>query len=197
MSITQTVRELAPQEIGVFETARALEGIRCATFREEEAMTEAFEAASEWAHLRGSSDYRPNTEEDEMSPGEDAFIERLISYWRYLEEERWEEDWNLTKAIKALHAVPAMDWVYGLGFSSFSPRDQLRVKALKFFQAAKECGPDNWDYCAQECRDILSDPLCSEALPPDDIRKVIELAVAAYEQELFDLLPSLVARPAA
>jgi len=124
-----------------------------------------------------------------MSEGEDAFIERLISYWQYLEEERWEQDWNLTTVLTALHAVPDLDWVYCLGFSSFSPRDQLRVKALKFFRTIAEASPEDLDICLQECRAILSDPLCSEALPSKDIRKMIALAVAAFETKLLRLVP--------
>lgn len=105
----------------------------------------------------------------------DTITGLLLSFWQHLDKERHNENLNLTRVLNALRAVPVMDWVYGFGYSSLEARDQLRVRAQKFFVVFPQFDADDKYICLEECREILSNPLCSEVLHPDEIARMKEL----------------------
>jgi hypothetical protein len=177
----------APKENAVLDNARALSGVPLDSYREVQASQEAYEDDLEAAWLWSATD----GELGAQRPFGEIFTDKLVSFREYLNETRPDEDWNLTKVMTELHAVPTDDWIYGLGYSRLGERDQLRVRSLKLFQSVSESGTDWSDsyWCRlmfdDEANKILSNPLCSDALSPDEIARTKEIVdIAAIPPRL-------------
>jgi hypothetical protein len=159
---------VAPREIGAFEIAQALE---------------------DYHHDYWDADLGepPMVNPDGDLDDEDTFTGLLLSFWEYLDEVYWEDEWDLTKVLNKLHAVPTMDWVYGMGYSSLGEQDQLRVRAMNLSYRVSASDPD-WgsDPCfrlmfGEEAREILTAPRCSNVLSPDALARTKEIVRLAEE----------------
>ena len=181
----------APLQNAVLENTRALSsapldcyGKAGATDQrlETEASEEAFQDALEVNKMMSDA----NWEAHEMSSADDPFTDRLLSYWQYLREVYWEQDWDLTKVLNEFRAVPTMDWVYGMGYSSLDERGQLRVRALNLINTVSthDDWRSNWRLhiiFSGEALEIVNDPLFPTAFASGENDRVKEIESIAAE----------------
>lgn len=83
-------------------------------------------------------------------------------------------------------AIPAMDWVYGIGFSSMDEPAQLSIRASHFLNTVSE--QEDWQadwrcraIFAEEANEILMNPLCGGVLNSDAMSRIDEIARIATQ----------------